>query len=391
MRLLPLSKSRFSTFVRCAFYASMVYERGVRPPRNKKGAVGVLLHKLRQDVQTGQTTMDDALSVIKEEEDRHALVQSIALDSFTPQASDIKWEWDLRINAKGLPVRSRGILRGILDRVIWMQASAGKPHVLVEDVKFGKWWYDDEFERRSYVLLLLPHIDPAQDVSFLRTWPKLGQIDEWTYRRTSSFYRVIEGDGETEAPVDLWDYLQTCVMAAANAEPVPQPGAHCENWFGAPCYFLSNFCPISKELPINISPEVSVMKQDIHHLINSVDVVSLPKDLVASAYAGALQLQGMLAMITDRVKEWTKANGDLQIGGTQYGWSDRIQHSVDKEFVLREMLDRGLPVDVIAKTVNVSHSSLNKLPRAYAELKGHLLALGTREDEVRQVFGGKHG
>jgi hypothetical protein len=378
---LPLSKSRFSVWETCPFYASMVYDRGIRPPRSRVAAMGVTLHDFRRGVLTGEYDMGDCLSMLKDKADKDALAASIAMDAF--DKDKIVWQYfehDIRINGKGVRVKRRGVLRGILDRFM---DYAGK--IIVEDVKFGAFKTDDLFERRSYITLAATLVSPDSTLEFHRVWPRLGERDVYVYERTGSLYGVRE-DGEF---IDLWDYLQQCILKVQHASSVPTPGPHCENWYGSPCYFLDS-CPITHHLPASVSPEISALGGDVRRLLSSPEIASLDMSIVRNAYTAALQLKAMIDSIEGKVKEWCEANGDLTIGAKVYGWRESGQTEVDKLFVLRSLLSEGVPVEDIARAVNISASSLAKLPARHKDLRKMLLSMATWRTGTKKVFGGKY-
>jgi hypothetical protein len=95
-----------------------------------------------------------------------------------------------------------------------------------------------------------------------------------------------------------------------------------------------------------------------------------------------------LTEATHRIEEWSKTNGNIDIGGHRYGWKNTNTNDVDTEFVLEQLIKADIPLEDIAKVVNISKTSIAKLPKKkYGDLRDTLETFGVSTVAGKPRFG----
>lgn len=269
---------------------------------------------------------------------------------------------------------------------------------LIEDWKSGRWEKDNELERHEYALLGRA-VYPQNNIVifrlvFLRTGHILETKYEWsddgnscTVTHDGGKPKTLHGDGKDP----ILEYFHVRMRKIARTAPKPKPGAHCEKWFGKPCQFLGVECPLSADLP-NVVEELtgkeSKIVSDCYLKIVNDPNCELSEEQIALAVYANTALKKNCATVSDTIQEWSKKNGAFALGDTIYGWHARKENTVDVPFVLATLYESGLPMDEIAKCVNVSKTSIGKLSkREHPDLRRTLEDWAITTQDGKPKFG----
>ena len=239
----PYSKSKLGVIRKCPWRAYQEYIRKIRPPKNLAAERGIALHSFTRLIKQGKWELFHGFDRLPDPDDQTILAKAVNM-----APDDGVWEIHIRANKRGYAVRRGGYIHGIMDNVTFTPQS-----VIVTDLKFGRWVYDDEFERNLYAFLGVVCADNADnipwaktvgtyDITFQRIYPSLDKVTSWdyTWKKQGWDYSVTGPDG-FEQDVNLLEWLTQEVEAVKNIEPLPNPGPHCLNWYGEPCWFLDQY------------------------------------------------------------------------------------------------------------------------------------------------------
>jgi len=368
MELTPLSKSRYGVWEKCHWRAASEYIDKIRPAAGPAAALGRKLHALRRRVLIGTLNLDTAVKKL-DKAAQDILYESIMMDEYAGYPFQ-EFEKDIKIGMNGsLACRgNKAVARAIIDRII----PTDRNHVVIEDLKTGRWIVDDVFERHLYVLAYIIAYRPTDYIEFIRTYPQVKQIQRWHYERADDrrdyfAYRCLE-DNET---INLWDWFLEKWRDVCLSSPDPNPGDQCLNWYGAPCYFLDKNCPISFYAPAEMSNEVvgDLPLKALVQVRRSDAIAALPVDVIAAAYVAVKSIQSGLSDVEKKVKDWCKINKQtFKIGIDEYGWSETLGEIWQKGMIIEFLQDQGVNTYGLGKAVNISRSSLNSLPKEHHHL-----------------------
>jgi hypothetical protein len=118
---------------------------------------------------------------------------------------------------------------------------------------------------------------------------------------------------------------------------------------------------------------------------DAADYLALSANEASLAYDAVLQLEAGIKEVEKRLKHWSSANGSINLHEESYGWRDETAWVIDKSEVLRVLYDAGLQWEDIAKAVNISKSSIEKLPQKLQDAKDLLTA--TAKLTTKKRFG----
>lgn len=397
MKLKPLSKSTCSIVPICPFKAHAHKNLGYERTSNIYAARGKLVHAYKEKIDSGRITLEQALSEIKDPEISELVELSVKNDPFHGHPDQMS-ETHVKINSDGewVETDNEAVAYGYLDRVI-----ALPDELVVEELKTGRVEHDDVFERHLYAGLLaraaLPHYDKIRFVRFFcRSGNRRTYLYEWKKRKDGSNSLVVtDPDGSRKRipgrhanPMAL--YLQKILSKIERTEPVARPGSHCRDWYGSQCQFLGNICPRSFRLPSLMSGSFDLASQQKAFLAffranEKGEYLSLDMKNAAMALDAAHQLEAGIKEVEKRVKEWSRENGPIHLHHEIYGWESREEPVINKADALKFLYESGLTWEEIAKAVNISKSSVEKLPKFYQNQKTAIL--GMFQTTTRQKFG----
>lgn len=409
----PIRKSFIRALGECSWRADQIHCKGVESATTKIARHGIKGHNHWTEWSIGRRTLDEALTLIAadpEEEDREAVEEIVRLAierdpiKFLPEEKKtLEVEWPFKVDIKGKPVNQENLaaLKGTIDR-IWRR---GDGVVCVDDLKTG--WgldYDNPLERYFYILGAKSAYPNTTNFHFSLFFPRFNEYRTWKFRFSDKDHVLMEThpDGRmarhwfgNNNPLVV--YLQSEIEKCRKLVPTPNPGPHCEDYYGEPCQFNGNDCPEAKNLPAIVEKAIEERTKEpatpFEMLRGFIDgSVKFSKAEVQHAYSGVLQFKGFVKAVEKAVQEWSKANGPLQIGDGRYGWFTTPENEVDKEYVLGELfalLENGeIDIAGIAKVVNVSKSSLEKMSkRQYGDVRDQMLTFGVNEVASKPKFG----
>jgi hypothetical protein len=391
VRLDPLSKSTYKNWLKCPWKAHAHKNLGLVDVSGPAALNGQEFHYLLAEALSGRMTLERAIAAASIEEIGWWLENTMRWLPFLPD-QPLLLEEHIVIDKKGKRLDSKdkeqGIAHGILDVIV----EENEDQILVVDWKSGRWVQDDQFERHNYAGLLAHAAFPDARVirfqlQFVRFQSTLESI--YTFEDERNVH-ILEPNGKELKLYDQRGPLLAWIAAIRNrirqTKCEPRPGAHCTNWFGRPCIFNGYECPLSENLPavmddfVLTNDPVAALKA----IKNQEAVTSKNAGLALQAIQ---QMQSVLERVEGQVKDWSKEHGDFAMGQSRYGWGKRKKYEVDKAYILRALFESDLTYNEIAKAVNISKSSIDKLPAGFADLKEAIEALGINELDGTPVFG----
>ncbi len=355
----PLSKSTYAIAAVCPFkaYAHKVLKIPAETTDAAKN--GTEVHRLWGLVLSGHIGVERAMAVAPNDEVKELIREAILREP-------IPWEdrqvFELKLCMEGFI--------GYLDRC-GINPTTGE--WFVEDLKTGSYEYDDEFERDLYTYLYWRHAG-VRAVKFYRFFCRTGTVQEFFYP-AEHLETVVK------------DKLQKALEYIVNTDPIPKPGLHCENWYGAPCRFLGKECPASEFVPVVADKFMPSTANDLGKAFLDVFHGDITPEKASKAYLASQQLKQACERVIDEIKNFTRDNGPIEVGGQLLGWQERKSYDVDKEFVLKTLLDADVPVEDIARVVSISKTSIGRLPKYWGKLKNQLWTLAVTETESEPKFG----
>jgi hypothetical protein len=268
-------------------------------------------------------------------------------------------------------------------------------NVYVEDLKTGVSTQDDPTERHGYIALVKCKYPECRKFTFARLFCKKGVRHKWDYtfsddnksveifnhqKQTTETLRITARSKVAGLPGanPLFNYLYKMDEEIGNAVVAPNPGKHCENWYGSPCFCLGKECPLAKDTPMIAAEmdeqlEAPDIKTLLLKLLNMNHPSILQKWEVEAGFVGVIQLEGFVKNIKNNIKVWSKRYGPVRLGETNYGWDECITSVIDSEKALTAMVLGDMDIKDIARAVNISESSLSKAPKGYAGIIDKIL------------------
>jgi hypothetical protein len=385
MQLTPLSKSTYSVFLKCPFKAHAHKNLGHKSIAGPAAELGSAVHLVWENwLNTGKDPeqCDQEILDLFESAKRMSAEYLPFRDSFVT-------EQELLFSSEMAVVDSaqQAAFRGFAD--LMFVDHAGRVHVV--DLKTGRSPDDDPFERDIYAMgaaLLHPE---SSAIIFTRLWVRKNVSHSWQYyfndgSVTISSYQSDDVDilsGSKNPRQLLFDRLMSAVKEIEATEPTPTPGRHCENWYGQPCQFLGNICPLNS-LPVLDQP---VTVQDIMLAISRGETPVVTSETAAQLMAGSIQLQGFLKRIDAYLAQYSHDNGDITLGDAVYGWRETEKIKIDNVAALTEFVRAGIPIETVAKAVNISPTSIKKLPKQWDQIKNYILSFSVSSVERKTKFG----
>jgi hypothetical protein len=373
-----LSKSTLQSTRMCVWKTDQHKNRGIKSISSPAGQLGNDSGKWWENVDSGKYDFEVAEQVILETFPEKGaeiveLVQNaLNNDPFHLKATDEErktaayQQW-LAIDDHGKATKKRDeILGGYVDRIHrWANGV-----VNVTDFKSG--WMEIDFpeERYYYVLLAMSKYPDAKQIEFAYLYGRTGKYELWLYDIKSK-NEIIETHPDGKHTTHRFKenpflfYARHALDKIRALEVIPNPGPHCESWFGAPCQFFGKECPLTQEnLPAAIEGAVDLVEgqkgETLAMLQGIIDGTVTDKALIEKAYAGHQQLAAWLKKLEKAIKGWSEKNGPIRIGESDYGWFTVPERVTDKVAALDEMLRSDMTIEEIAKVVSIAPTSIDK-------------------------------
>ena len=400
----PVSKSAVSLFEKCAFYYYCLYVLGHRDEPGQAAINGIMTHAWRAKVFGKEITADEALNQAENEDVRRLTELTLAVD---PHAYALRreLEQETRINENGELVDDImiALARGFLDDLALYPS-----FLVVEDLKTGKWEKDDPFERHLYAGLLAKAKYPdCDEIHFVRHYCRSGNRPEWIYRWSKRVgvnkLQIIGPNNKKEEYFSGQDnplvpMLVQTIDKIKEAEPKPNPGKQCQSWFGKPCQFRDTICPhFHPDTGLIIMTSGQLEPQDDDRYRRSIEAVrsaegdallQLDNDTISRAYEACLTVSSGVRQLEKKIKSWATANGSFVVGDANYGWHSEKAKILNEPLALQMILESNMEIPDILKCINISISSVGKIPkRKWGELKQSLTSAAITDGETKPQFG----
>jgi len=370
MDLGVLSKSTVATAEMCAWKAYAHKVLKLPSTANIYARNGQDAHALWGEVLSGKLPLEEAMAKAPNNEVAQLTklaVMNEPLTNVLGQQFEIYTEVDE--DHVWLTRSGKGLVCGFTDKE---GIDASDNWWFVEDLKTGRWEYDDPFERDLYVYLSSRR-HGLRPIKFVRYFCRSGNAQVYHYSEEDISGRVT-------------DTVFATVEKIRAMSPDPNPGEHCENWFGSPCQFLGNQCPAASDVPSLVGSNLPADKASLGQAFLMVLNNEIDPETASRAYSACQHLQGALDTVMNRVKEHAR-QAPIRVGDQLLGWNPRHQYVVEKTFVLEALMDAGVPASDIARAVSISKTSLMRLPRHLSNTKDMLLKLAVTDEVVGETWG----
>jgi hypothetical protein len=370
MDLGVLSKSTVATARMCPWRAYAHKVLHLPSVANIYAKNGQDAHALWGEVLSGKLSLEDAMIKASNDEVAHLTklaVMNEPLTSVLGQQFEVYTEVDA--DHVWLTRSGKGLVCGFTDKE---GIDASDDWWFVQDLKTGRWEHDDPFERDLYVYLSYRR-HGARPIKFIRYFCRSGNAQVYHYSTDDITGRVT-------------DTVFSTIEEVKAMSPDPNPGEHCENWFGSPCQFLGNQCPAATDVPSLVGSNLPADKASLGQGFLMVLNGDVDPESASRAYSACQQLQGAIDTVLGRVKDFARES-PIRVGDQLLGWNPRHSYSVDKTFVLETLMDAGVPASDIARAVSISKSSLMHLPRYLGKTKDTLLNLPVTSEVSGETWG----
>lgn len=300
---------------------------------------------------------------------------AVASDSMI--LSDIQVELKLKYQMDGANIIA------VIDRLGRTDAET----LFIEDLKTQYEPSDDPFERHLYVFLGNKTY-PSKSIIFSRLYARSGLRTDYAYVPINNGkFQVTAPDGSVEV-VDLAAEVQAALKTLTDLEPIPNVGPNCKNWFGAPCQFYQNLCPATT---LEIATVNAVLQsasnseaEAARELLFSNDPLSLPAETVATALNGINKLKAGCTTVEKIIKTWSDTHGQVVTPDGVWAWQEFETPEIDNYAALLQMFLRHIPLEAIAKAVNISSTSLKKIPGPYRGFVEEITSSATETRKTRR-------
>lgn len=365
--LLPVSKSSMAMGRKCLKHLHNKKVLKIPDGDTIAASIGRDVHEWRAKILPGATSLETALAEISDPETTDLLCQTIA-KSVYPYEPNQKLEIHYQ-NPQ---------FHGYIDR-----CGRVNNRLFAEDLKTGRWEDDDEQERDLYSVLAWDALATPEDkeMVFVRFFCRSGNHHEFIY-----------------TPEGIEDARERTLLAVAEleaAEPIPNPGAHCLNWYGRPCgYHGTEHCPLAADVPALVDAtlpvEMAAIGQAFMAIYRGDFDAEIPPTIASLALQGVHQIEAAAKIVKETLKSWAETNGPIEVGDKdKFGWYPVSDYEVNKTFALQVMLGSQMPTEEIAKTINLSKAAIERISkRRYPELRQSILDLAvTRSGGTKRRFG----
>lgn len=371
MQFKRLSKSLLAHATKCAWYAHASHNLGHKPKASHLAQLGRDVHKPWSEYHGKAKTIEQIRAELDPEV---APLFNMAVAADTLKLFDVVCELKLECELENAK------LIAILDRLGFTAVR----ELMIEELKTTYSVSDDPFERHFYVYMADKQF-PSNTIVFTRLYARTGARTYYRYtRKMDSVFLVEDPDGSIEE-IDLEQVVRDAIRTLTDMEPIPAVGDQCKNWFGEPCPFYQTLCPattleletVQAMIPTNSNSEAAAALT----LLNSNDPLSLPAETVSAALTGINKLKEGCKTVEKIIKTWSESNGQVVTTDGIYSWESIETPEIDNYTALLHMFLHQIPLEDIAKCVNLSHTSLKKLPGKYKSIMDDIAsaALNTRK------------
>ena len=369
----PLSKSTEADIEKCPWRIHALKTLGFKKAESVSGNQGSLLHKKRGDILCGKTTLEQALTEIDDTFAQRILRDSIINENIPWNDSQVMEEYiELRLSDGQCFFKpaGEGDFCGYIDR----HGRDDWNNLFLEDYKSGVNEGLNRFEMESNSLLVhRAYGRPEEPITFYYYFGRSGNVVQHTY--TPEDLKVIETD------------IKMRIAEIKALDPIPTPGDHCSNWYGQPCQFLGNECPLSCDLPA-ITGDVLNRPQYGQAFMMALMGEPMDKTVARDAFIALQQLRGGVDKVASRLQEFTKTNGPIRLGQDLFGVFPKYENIVDKVAILKAFYDENLTFEDIARAINISMTSLKKLTgKEFQDLRVKLLKEHVTTVQTGERFG----
>lgn len=399
MHLSPLSKSTWATFELCPWKAHAHKNLGLESVAGPAAEAGKEAHTLIENVLRGHMTPEEAIAKASDPEIGDWI--QAGLD----HVADIRREYgDINLlveeytcadkNGKRVETPAEAMIHGYKDLLINLHE---QKTTLIVDWKSGRWEKDNELERHEYALLGRAAYPKNDTVIFRLVFLRTGHILETRYEwsdkgKTCTITHDDKAPKTVSGKIDpILEYFHVRIQRIKRTAPKPKPGKHCEKWYGKPCQFLGCECPLSADLPTvldELSPQESAIVANSFRSVLKAEQTELTKEAVSLATYATWAIKKHVKTVETSIQEWARQHGPFEIGDTAYGWFQKDEYTVDVPFALSALFEALLPMEEIAKVVNVSKTSLGKLSkRQYPALRQTIEDWAITSQKGKMKFG----
>lgn len=400
MKLVPLTSSAYRTFTLCPWKAHAHNNLGFALASSPETRLDFEVRHLLARILRGTLTLEEARHRGASGEAVDLVARALADDPI-PLDADQLVEQFVAIDECGQMVSvdpdnisERAVAAGYIDRMV----PSHEGELVVVRWQTGQVQPDDPFERHLTAGLLARSLFPdAGTVRFIAHNIPTGSHSTWVYTFGDEDTSVaVQGPRgrpsimrDEEGP--LVAYLRAILKRIEAAHAKPAPGDHCTNWNGSACQFLAAECPLAPSVPAVVDEFVQpAWQRSSAGTLRSIAVdpnFEILAEHASWAWNGVLQLEHFVGQVKKRLKTWALDNGPIHVGDDRYGWGAKNENVVDAVYALQFMLDKKLPLDALCKAVNISKTSLERLPKEFHHIKTALLTTAVTAQQGKPRFG----
>lgn len=385
MYLVPLSKSTYQNFLLCPWAAHAFKNLGIESETSEAAQIGVDTHALIAEVLLGNVS-EAAIDIFAGSEDIATYTHNAltyfprpTLDDGSPAQYFVEQKIMVDRNGRITEYRSEALLIGFLD-LLWR---VDTDRAYVRDWKTGNWEKTSKPESHMYAVLGRAFFPGVKRLTFELCFVKSGNSYKTEYHwsdddRTCS---VTYHDGNEDVVFSDYDpileYWNVRIKQIEDTPCTPVPGDHCTRWYGKPCQFLGKGCPLNdidpreqSDLPVSFkSPEYTKA------LASIIKDEPITAQIASNGLYAMIRMEEYLKHAKQRIMDWSRDNGQIKIGPSVYGWTNRTVYDVDSVFVINALIENEVPFE--DWPVNISKSSIAKLPKnKYREVRDLLETFG---------------
>lgn len=380
MILTPLSKSTWQTFEKCPWKAHAHKNLGLESVAGPAAEMGVEVHDIIARVLKRELDFQDIDKVASSDEVSSLAKNYLLFDDFGDSNLFIEERVMVDEHGNRTEMECQAMIHGFLD-VFWRETAE---YARFKDWKSGRWESYNPFESNVYALATrasFPGVTKVRaELCFLRSGNSI--VTEYDWQEDNKLCLVTQ-NGKTS---QLWsdtdpilEYIAVRVDQILVTSPEPRPGSHCSNWYGKPCQFFGKECPLTPK-DQHIDENVPIMANGARYastlgkLLRGSQITS---EVASDGLYAIQQFKQIIGVVEDRLKGWARENGPIEVGGSKYGWKTTTEYKVDVPFVIQTLLDHDVPVEEWERLVNISKTSINRLPkRQYEEVRSLIDTFG---------------
>ncbi len=400
MKLAPLSSRIYRMFTVCPWKAHAHMNLGLAPHSGPAADPDFEVRHVLAEALRGRLTLQEARQRAGSPEVADLVSQAMSDDPIPPDAEQLVEQY-VAVDECGRLVTTdpdsiseKVVAHGFLDRIVLHQGR----EMAVTAWTTGRDRHDDVFERHLCGGLSARALYPdIRIVRFIKHNIRTGRRSAWVYRFNDRGTSV-SIQGPRGRPSVLHDedgplvaHLRALVRRIQATESRPVPGDHCTDWNGSRCRFLAAECPLGPAVSSVLDEYVRPVSKDsstetLRRIASDPDFHILPEQ-ASWAWNGVLQLEHFVGQIKKRLKAWAGENGPIHVRDDRYGWAAKTENVVDTVGALQFMLDADVPLETICQAINISKSSIERLPKEYHHIKQALLGTAVTPKEGKPRFG----